>query len=223
MKAVFINGSPRKNGNTCKMLEAARKGAEHGGAETELIHLYEYEYTGCRSCFACKLKNNNTNGLCVIRDTLRPILEKAIDADVLVLGSPVYFNSPSGQLRSFVERLAFPNLSYSVDENGKPLQVAHKQIQTGVIYTMNTAEEDLTALNYPVLLGEIEHALAHVFGHSETLYACQTVQFSDYSRYEANMFDEMERLRYREEYFELDLEKAFQMGLRLTGNSEITR
>ena len=47
MKAVFINGSPRKNKNTAQMLEAAMKGAQEAGAETELIHLYGLNYKGC--------------------------------------------------------------------------------------------------------------------------------------------------------------------------------
>jgi multimeric flavodoxin WrbA len=57
MKAIFINGSPRKNKNTAQMLEAAMQGAQHAGAETELIQLYDLHYQGCKSCFACKQKN----------------------------------------------------------------------------------------------------------------------------------------------------------------------
>lgn len=53
MKVIFINGSPRKGWNTHKLLESAMKGAADAGAETELIHLYDYEYKGCISCFAC--------------------------------------------------------------------------------------------------------------------------------------------------------------------------
>ncbi len=52
MKALFINGSPRKKFNTAQMLESAMKGAADAGAETEWINLFDYEFTGCRSCFA---------------------------------------------------------------------------------------------------------------------------------------------------------------------------
>ena len=127
MKALFINGSPRRNQNTFKMLDAARKGAESVGAETELIQLFSSEFTGCKSCFACKLKNAKTNGLCAVKDALRPILEKCLAADVIVLGSPVYLSYPTGQLRSLVERLIFPLISYVVDENG-----LQQQSQNGV-------------------------------------------------------------------------------------------
>ena len=84
--AMFFNGSPRKNWNTYKMLESARAGAEAAGAKTELVNLYDFSFPGCKSCFACKLKNAKTNGVCALRDDLRPILERARQAVVLVLG-----------------------------------------------------------------------------------------------------------------------------------------
>ena len=106
--AMFFNASPRKGWNTYKMLEAAKAGAEEAGAVTELVNLYDIKFPGCRSCFACKLKNAKTNGVCALRDDQRPILERARQADVLVLGSPVYFHYPTGVYRAFLERLAFP-------------------------------------------------------------------------------------------------------------------
>ena len=104
MKALFINGSPRKNWNTHKLLESAMKGASDSGAETELMHLYDFTFKGCVSCFACKLKGNKTNGVCAIRDVLRPVLEKANQSEIVVIGSPIYFSYPTGPVRSFLER-----------------------------------------------------------------------------------------------------------------------
>ena len=58
MKALFINGSPRKNGNTAQLLKRAMDGAREAGAEVELVNLYDrsLNYKGCMSCFACKVK-----------------------------------------------------------------------------------------------------------------------------------------------------------------------
>ena len=56
MKVLGFNGSPRKNWNTAMLLEKALEGAASEGAETELIHLYELNYKGCISCFACKTR-----------------------------------------------------------------------------------------------------------------------------------------------------------------------
>ena len=77
MKALFINGSPRKKWNTVKVLESAMKGAQEAGAEVELVNLYDIDFKGCKSCFACQLKNAKTDGVCAIRDGLHPVLEKA--------------------------------------------------------------------------------------------------------------------------------------------------
>lgn len=57
MKLIAINGSPRKDKNTAALLNKALEGAASQGAATELIHLYDQDYKGCISCFACKLKN----------------------------------------------------------------------------------------------------------------------------------------------------------------------
>ena len=111
--AMFFNASPRKGWNTHKMLDAAKAGAEEAGATTELVNLYDIKFPGCKSCFACKLKNAKTDGVCAIRDDLRPILERARKADVLVLGSPIYFSYPTGVYRAFLERLAFRTCSFS--------------------------------------------------------------------------------------------------------------
>ena len=68
---------------------------------SNLRKLSNLDYKGCKSCFACQLKNAKTDGVCAIRDGLRPVLEKAREADVIVIGSPVYFSYPTGQTRSF--------------------------------------------------------------------------------------------------------------------------
>jgi multimeric flavodoxin WrbA len=58
MKVIALNGSPRKKWNTATLLKHAVDGAASNGAETELIHLYDYNYKGCISCFACKVKRS---------------------------------------------------------------------------------------------------------------------------------------------------------------------
>ena len=88
-KALFINGSPRKNGNTAQLLKRAMDGAREAGAEVELVNLYDriLNYKGCMSCFACKIKGGR-KGICSFKDDLQPIMEKVMEADVLVCGSP---------------------------------------------------------------------------------------------------------------------------------------
>ena len=72
--------------------------------------------------------------------------------------------------------------------------------------------------NYPVLLGTCEKQLQENFGHSETLYACNTYQFNDYSRYAFTYFSEEDKRKYRDEHFPQDLKNAYELGKRLVCN-----
>jgi multimeric flavodoxin WrbA len=56
MNVMAFNGSPKKKWNTATLLEKALEGAASQGAETELIHLYDLDFKGCISCFACKTR-----------------------------------------------------------------------------------------------------------------------------------------------------------------------
>lgn len=220
MKALFINGSPRKNFNTAQMLTKAMEGAQDAGTETELVNLYDYEFTGCRSCFACKIKNSKTNGICAIRDSIRPVLEKAAEVDIIIIGSPVYFGYPTGQVRSLIERLLFPLDTYEVDKNGKRVKIAHKPVQTAMIYTMNCPEELSHKIGYDTLLGFTGQELGRIFGYNEILYSYETYQFRDYSRYDANMFPEEQRRERREKQFPIDLKHAYELGKRLADKAK---
>ncbi len=218
MKALFINGSPRKNWSTAQMLEKAMQGAADAGAETEIVHLYDYSFTGCKSCFACKLKNAKTNGVCAIRDDLRPILEKAHDADVIVIGSPIYFSYPTGTVRAFLERLLFPSLSYNPQPNADGTlkrSLFEKLVPTAMIYTMGQPQEGANEQDYPKILDENGRFLEWLFGYSETLYSYNTYQFSDYSRYDIMEGVEEMRRKQRDEQFPKDLRDAFELGKRL--------
>lgn len=215
MKALFVNGSPRKNWNTHKLLEQAMKGAQDAGAECELVHLYDLSFKGCMSCFACKLKNNKTNGLCVIRDELRAVLEKALESDVIVVGSPIYFSYPTGMFRSFIERLLFPIMSYNVNPDGTRPRAIDRMIHSAIIYTMNCPEDLAEKVHYPELLAPNSYAMGVVLGECETLCAYNTYQFTDYSRYDAGMFSEPVKAEHREKVFPEDLKRAYELGKRL--------
>jgi multimeric flavodoxin WrbA len=114
MKVIGINGSPRKKWNTAKLLTQALEGAASQGADVQLVHLYDLDFKGCTSCFACKLIDGPSNGRCALKDDLTPVLRQIEDdAEALILGTPVYFGSQSGEMRSFLERLLFAPLVYS--------------------------------------------------------------------------------------------------------------
>ena len=215
-KVVVINGSPRKNFNTAKLLKEAEKGAIQAGAEVEYFNLYDLNFKGCLSCFACKRKGNTTNCVCAVKDDLRPVLEKCIQADAIIIGSPVYFSYPTGEFRSFLERLLFPVHTYLVDkETGGLKSLRPKTIPVGVIFTMNCPKEWMEKYNYPVILEDNVNSLNHVFGYSEVLYSCDTYQFIDYSKYDIDLFDEKHKAKVRDEQFPKDLQAAYELGKKL--------
>lgn len=215
-KVIILNASPRKNFNTAKMLQEAQRGAESTGAEVEYFNLYDYNFLGCRSCFACQRKGSITEGICAIRDDIKPILEKCLNADAIIIGTPVYFSYPTGVFRSFMERLLFPNHTYMIDkEHGGLKRRLDKTIPTGIIFTMNCPENMAKDVNYPLLLGENVNVFKHIMGYAEVLYTYDTYQFADYSKYNIDLFDEKDKAKHRDEQFPKDLEKAFDLGKRL--------
>jgi len=211
-KALFINGSPRKNFNTAQLLQRALEGARDAGAEVEMVNLYDrtMNYKGCMSCFACKVKGGR-KGVCSYPDDLKPILQKAVDADVLVCGSPVYCGYPTAGLRAFMERLIFPAVNYS--DLTHPVVLKPKRSAT--IYTMNCPnEEAYRANNYHILM-DVNAGQLGMFGPAEILCSFDTYQFNDYNRYDAAMLDEGRKAEQHRSQFPQDLQRAYELGRRL--------
>jgi multimeric flavodoxin WrbA len=211
LNILAINGSPRKEGNTAKLLKKALEGAETQGAETELIHLYDLNYKGCISCFACKLKNGKNYGKCAVQDELTPVLKTIIEADGIILGSPVYFGTASAQMRAFMERLLYPYVVYDIDSPA----LLNKRIETGFIYTMGATESQMSELGYDQHFMFSDMFINHLLGPTETLYVTDTYQFNDYSKYVSTLFDANEKAKRLKEIFPLDCKKAFEMGARI--------
>ena len=214
-KVIVLNGSPRKNFNTAQLLKEAQKGAESAGAEVEYINLVDINFKGCMSCFACKRKGVDLGGLCAIKDDLRPVLEKTVNADAVIIGSPIYYSYPTGMFRNLLERMLFAAGKYMVDEKGNFMRNLKRNIPVGLIFTMNVPENLMPNYDYPAILGANERALNMLYGYCETLNVCDTYQFSDYSKYDCNMFDEAHKRQVKETQFPADLKKAFDMGKRL--------
>lgn len=210
MKVLAVNGSPRKKWNTGILLHHALEGAASQGAETEIIHLYDLNYKGCVSCFACKLKDGTSYGKCAYKDDLTPVFEKIEQADAIILGSPIYLGAATGEMRSFLERLIFQNLVY--DKNYSSL--FKKKIPTGLLYTMNVDDSRMGEMGYLQHLKLTEKAMERTFGTAESLFVTDTYQFDDYSKYVVTSFDPVKKAKRRKEEFPNDCKKAFDMGVR---------
>lgn len=215
-RMIILNASPRKNRNTATLLKEAQHGAEAAGAEVEYIDLVTLNYKGCMSCMSCKRTGNTCNGLCAFKDDLRPVLESILQADALIIGSPIYYSNPTGMMRNVIERLFFPILRYDSDGKGGATKYLEKRLYVGLIYTMNVTREMYEQLGYGPILEPDRRMMEYYFGHCEVLNAHGTWQFyPDYSRYDASAVDQDEKQWYRDNQWPKDLQAAHDMGQRL--------
>lgn len=213
MKVIAINGSPRKNANTAKMLNSALKGAKENGAKTKIYNLYDLKFTGCISCFACKKKGKDCKYLCVIKDDLQDVLEKVLKCDALLIGSPIYFSDVTGKTRSFLERLLFPINSYNKGER----EIFRGSIPSAFIYTMNATLDQYESIGYKTMAEKNQNIIGGLLkAESKILLSCDTYQFNDYNKYNSNRFSLEEKEKVRKEQFPLDLKAAFEAGKQLT-------
>lgn len=98
-KVLIISGSPRKGGNSDLLCDEFMRGALEAGHRAEKVRLQELKISGCRACYGCR----NT-GVCVQKDDMEALLEKMVQADVIVLATPVYFYSMDGQMKTMIDR-----------------------------------------------------------------------------------------------------------------------
>lgn len=203
-KIMIIDGGPRKTFNTASMLQKFAEGASSASDEIEVktVRLYDLDYKGCMSCMACKVKGKASQ-VCKFKDDLTPVLEEIAIADGLVLGSPIYFGDVTGRMRTFLERLAFPWLSY----NDYSL-TAPKRMPVVLVETMNGTPEYNNDHGY----GSMEHCITQALGQPEKLIAYNTYQVKNYDHYELGGFSEEAKRQYRDEHWEEDLQKAYDAG-----------
>ena len=208
MKVIGICGSPRKEGNSAAMLEAALAGARDNGAETTRIDLFDLSYSGCMSCFACKRLGGESFGRCALRDDLTEVLERVLQADAVILSMPLYFGEAPGAVRNFLERLWFPAQQYAKNRKS----AYEKRVKVGLIYTMNLPD---SAMYEHVFQSHLRN-FTMLLGKTETVTALDTMQFDDYSLYASEMFDGAAKKLRKETVFPRDCANAFEMGKRIT-------
>ena len=98
-KILIVSASPRTGGNSDLLCDQFAKGAQEAGHQVEKIRVREKKIAPCLACYGCR-----GTGICVQKDDMAEILEKLVEADVLVLATPVYFYSMDGQLKTLIDR-----------------------------------------------------------------------------------------------------------------------
>lgn len=107
-----------------------------------------------------------------------------MNCNTLILGSPIYFSDVTGEMRSFLERLLFMNLSYEkLSSDGRGGSNFKGRINTGFIFTMNVNQEQATFLRYNRIFEGLQSLQRLLNGKWEYMMSYDTYQFKDYSKY----------------------------------------
>ncbi len=102
MNILVLNGSPRPNGNTAAMVEAFAEGASENGHDIMIVSICQKNIAGCLACEYCHTKGN---GKCIQKDDMQEIYPVLEEAEMIVLASPVYYHSFTGQLQCAINRI----------------------------------------------------------------------------------------------------------------------
>jgi multimeric flavodoxin WrbA len=146
MKVVAFNGSPRPQGNTAILLNLVLDELRDEGIATELVQVGSQPIQGCRACYRCA---QTQDGKCsVTSDSVNDYLQKLIEADGILLGSPTYFSDVSSQMKAFIDRTGLV-----ARVNGNLLR---RKVGAGVVAVRRAGSvHAFSSLNYYFLIGEM--------------------------------------------------------------------
>ena len=131
MKVLMINGSPHEYGTTRRALDEVAKELNESGIETEIVTVGNKSIVGCRACGGC-----SKTGKCVTNDCVNEIIEKLINADGLIVGSPVYYSSMNGTLKSLLDRVFFGKSCFA-NKPAAAIAVARRAGTTSTVDAIN--------------------------------------------------------------------------------------
>jgi multimeric flavodoxin WrbA len=137
-KVLAINGSPRKKGNTAALIDILFEEFNKAGFKTESVNIGGEALIGCQACFTCRKTRDNT---CKYnKDSFNKVYGKCLDADVIILGSPVYVGGMTSAMKAFIDRACIVSRA-----NDQPLK---RKIGASVVAVRrNGALETFNAMN----------------------------------------------------------------------------
>ncbi|RLE72594.1 MAG: flavodoxin family protein [Thermoprotei archaeon] len=152
LKILVIVGSPRKYGNTSKLAELAAEGVRDVGAKPVKIYLVDFEIKPCIGCvsddqLACRYP-------CIIEDGMRKIYKMILESEGLIIATPIYWYSPSGLVKNFIDRLTvFENMIYVTGRSwveGKTAGVIAVGNDSGSIQTIASIQVTLNSMGFVI-------------------------------------------------------------------------
>ena len=209
-KIVAINASPRANWNTAQLVKEAGLGAKGQNAQVKVIDLYKLDkFTGCISCFGCKLPANL--GKCICKDGLTDVLEEIRTADGLIIGSPNYLGDLSAGFRALYERLVFQYISYKKETPN----YNQRKIPVLLIMTSNADKDFYDKIGYTAMLEKYKSTLGNFIGPVKLMTCGRTKQVNDYDRYNWTIFNPEEVTKRHETVWPMEKAKAFALGAKM--------
>ena len=127
MKYCILMGSPRKNGNTAALLRPFIEELTAGGAECDLIWLYDKVIHPCVACRVCQSQKNWSVFGCQITDDVQKIAEKVLACDVIILATPIYSFYCTAPMKALIDRLVY-GMNKVYDEIKGPVLWAGKKL-----------------------------------------------------------------------------------------------
>ena len=135
MRILVLNGSPRPKGNTKRMVEAFQKGAESVGHQVDVVDVCRKKIVGCLACEYCHTKGN---GVCVQKDDMQEVYSLLMEADMLVIASPIYYHGISGQLKCTIDRFysaAYPKKPRNLKKAAMILSSGDPKMYDGAMFS----------------------------------------------------------------------------------------
>jgi Multimeric flavodoxin WrbA len=144
MTVLLINGSPHERGNTYQALNEAAQALNEQGIETDIVWIGTKPLRGCIACGTCAVKGN---GHCVFNDDLcNMVIDKMNAADGLIVGSPVYYGTPTGNILNLVHRMLFAGAQVQ----GKPAAAVAICRRGGATAAFQTLQMPFQMVNMPL-------------------------------------------------------------------------
>ena len=131
MNILILNGSPRPNGNTAAMVAAFTDGAEQSGHKVSVVNVCQKKIAGCLACEYCHTKGNGT---CIQKDDMQEVYPLLEEAEMIVLASPIYYHSFTGQLQCAINRIYALNKPKNLKKAALFLSSGSDHVYCGAIY-----------------------------------------------------------------------------------------
>ena len=131
MNILILNGSPRPNGNTSAMVDAFVAGAKENHHNISVVPICQKKIAGCIACEYCHTKGG---GKCVQQDDMQEVYPLLESADMIVLASPVYYHSFTGQLQSAINRIYALDKPKNLKKAALILSSGSDHVYCGAIY-----------------------------------------------------------------------------------------